>query len=39
MLTAREYLDKPSDNEKACELHILPDGISKKRSLMWVLFA
>ena len=21
MLTAREYLDKPSDNEKACELH------------------
>ena len=21
MITAREYLDKPSDNEKACELH------------------
>lgn len=21
MLTAREYLDKPSDNTKACELH------------------
>ena len=21
MLTAREYLDEPSDNEKACELH------------------